>query len=118
MIEYEITIKDHTVEVLALAKWVHSVSGHLLKDSLYIARCLLSGETWRPTGYIAHQENSFCHIARSYSESKHEKSNREYLDTQKGYFELMKKGAAGDAAAAMEYCKLELKGKVNHGAYA
>ena len=118
MIEYEITIKDHTVEVLALAKWVHSVSGHLLKDSLYIARCLMRNETWRPTGYITQQESSLCHIVRSYPESTHEKSTREYRETQASYFELMKKGAAGDIVAALAYCKLELEGKVNHGAYA
>jgi len=37
---------------------------------------------------------------------------------QARYYELRDKGAAGDAEAAIAYCKLELEGKVSHGAMA
>ncbi len=114
--EYRITIKDTAVSATDLAKWVHAVSNFSLSDSLYIARCLLRGETWRPTSIRSVDENPFCNIVIPESDS--EKNMREHFSAQQGYYALLQKGAAGDVAAAIEYCKLELEGKVSHSAFA
>lgn len=116
MDEVEVTINDTTVSATDLARWIHSVSGFPVRDSLHIARCLLRGETWRPTSISCIEENPFCNIV--VVETDYEKTMREHHDVQHGYYVLMQKGAAGDVAAAIEYCKLELEGKVSHGAFA
>jgi hypothetical protein len=41
----------------------------------------------------------------------------QHFRIQDEYFALRDRGAAGDAEAAIAYCKLEMQGLVSHGAY-
>lgn len=64
---YEITVKPGiTVDPLELALWIRS-AGYKCADefALYIAKCMINGETWRPpVSAICVDNNPYCEIRK------------------------------------------------------
>ena len=61
--DYAITIKDQTAEPLRLAMWIKNGYKCNSPQALYIAQCILRGETWRPPIHkFSYSENPFCNI--------------------------------------------------------
>lgn len=122
--ENEIHVKmlDKSIDVMQVASWVKyvtSVDHFTLPERLCIARCLLKGERWSPSPWCfdVTKANSYQHWDVKVTNAESDRYTNYYKE-QQGYFALMRKGAEGDAEAAIEYCKLEAAGKVNHGAMA
>ena len=129
MFEVTITLKDTAVSRVELANWVRHATPHLItnaKDALAVAACLIKGEKWEPEFYMLadnlkqaygtyiKEVNPFCNV--TIVDVPEDNQYTRHFATQKGYYDLMCKGAAGDAEAAIAYCKLELSGDVSHGA--
>lgn len=95
----------HTVAVLA--RWVRgkTMDQLTLPDALCIARSLLRGESWRPLT-VSNFAPGPCHMETEYVKDpytlNYERRAVEYADG----VELALRGAAGDADAAIEFCKL------------
>jgi hypothetical protein len=123
MNENEIHVKmlDKSIDVMQVASWVKWTTGEQFTsaDRLCIARCLLSGERWSPLSsyFDVTKANSYPHWDVTVTNAESDRYTNYYKE-QQGYFALMRKGAEGDAEAAIAYCKLEAEGKVNHGAMA
>ena len=62
--------------------------------------------------YLKNQ--SICNVeyVKTMSQFEQDQMKQEY------FYGLLKRGAEGDAAAAIEYCKAEFEGKVSHEAFA
>lgn len=108
---------------LALAKWIASVSWvraealtksfRLTVRAMEMADDLLRGAEFKwylnPAEVEAGRE--WCNIFLEPEQTTLQK----WLAEQEGYYELLKRGAEGDAAAAIAYCKLDMEGLVIHG---
>jgi hypothetical protein len=113
---HKITAKVGANRVM-LAKWlinVRSLSAPNANRALLIADELIDGRTYEL--YLSAEEKAageaWCNIEKVVYDNPYAAHFKE----QNGYYELRDKGAAGDAEAAIAYCKLELEGLVSHGA--
>jgi hypothetical protein len=108
------TLRDK-INNVDLARWIRKVySGLTSQQCLIILRRLRRGGTWEiACGSCYDYENGPCDFVVNCAEI-------DYWDdvVKKWDFhsDLLKRGADGDAQAAIEYCKLELAGEISHGA--
>lgn len=119
--EVEITLKDKTVTPIELTKWLRKVwksESSTPVNCMYIANCLIAGETWRPPYRDISKADDFEYVNFTVPESEFDKNDRLHREQQKEYWELCRRGSEGDAEAAIAFCKLELDGKIAHGPYA
>ena len=121
--EVEITLKDKNIAPLNLARLLRDIWQSELAspaNCIYVAKCLINGETWRPTLGSIHIPNidKSEHLNLVFPESEIDKDSRLRREQQTEYWELGRRGAAGDAEAAIAFCKLEMEGKISHGAFA
>ena len=125
-----IKLIDRSASLATVIKWVQSMIRWPENISVYEAKpfadILKAGGEWHPPldklklpnplyGTLEiHEQMGICWIDVVVEESDFEKDRK----IQQGYWELCKKGAEGDAQAAIEYCKAEMANKVNHGGVA
>ena len=96
-----------------------------LKDLLYISRCLQRGESWEPE-FNTLSDDIIDDIKSNTFKSDilfvQVTTEPEYHDTlverQKKAFDLLERGAAGDAEAAIEYCRMEKAGEISRAPFA
>lgn len=116
-IRYTIRLKDEHTAV-EIAEWVRRKMGHEFssRDCLMVARALKNGEGWEPPYYsIKHpQTPGPCEFVLT-PDPENAWEVREH--EQDCLWELARKGAEGDAEAAIAFCKAELNGELHHGAY-
>lgn len=115
----EITLKDKRAGRIEITRWVRSNSklNMSLKDALHVADSLLRGETWKTQIDLlldGFKERNFIFNIQSIAEE----SEDTHFQVQEKYWDLCRRGAEGDAVAAIEFCKLEMAGQIRHGAFA
>jgi hypothetical protein len=107
-----IVLDDTSITPSELAGWVRRIAPnqYTTADALYIARCLIRGEGWEPPYYtVIFQLEREKNQPWTYTVTTppndmaiaFEKRSRLYAEGE----ELSKRGAAGDAEAAIEFCK-------------
>jgi hypothetical protein len=107
-----ITLDDTSITAAQLAGWVRDVAPdkYTLTEAMYIARCMIRGEGWEPPYWnVAYQLKTMKDHPCSYTITtpvndmaiQHEKRSRMYTEGE----ELARRGAEGDAEAAIEFCK-------------
>ena len=115
--EVAITLKDKHADRIGVAKWIlsNTTLTTSAKDAMYITDCMLRGETWRPNYFSMKRGFETCEL---FNVKIEEPVNpyAEHMRIQQGYYDLCRRGAEGDVEAALAYCKLEIEGKVSHGA--
>lgn len=100
-----------------LAKWVRSLRGMSITSvpqALMVADDLLNG--CRFELYLSAEEKAAGDALCTITEIVVENPWKAHFDEQARYHELCTRGAAGDVEAAIAFCKLEVEGKVSHGA--
>ena len=111
-IRYKIRSKNaQTIPELAL--WVKNKIGHHhegIHVYLGIARNLLNGEVWEKEYCLLKNPEADGPCEFTVSEPVNE--NVVYFNKQQEFKALLKRGAAGDSEAAIEYCKAMLAGEV------
>src|SRR4051812_281030 len=108
----EITVKEN-VSAVALAKWIRSVTSYALRDALCLAQRMINGETWHVESINSRVvDNPYANIEIIWCPSSEELYFEEMRVEFKRQRGLLERGAAGDVDAAIEYCKLELEGKI------
>lgn len=124
---------NDNVNPIDLYRWISQnwepASQTPTKTLLYIARCISRGEGWQPE-YLelsesvrkALRRNDFSSdIIKLVQFETDDPFERERIERQKHndlISDLLKRGATGDAEAAIKYCQLEFEGKISHGAFA
>lgn len=120
--EVKVTARDRTSKRLDMVKWLMANTNWHIRPTaselMYIVDCILKGETWRPDYALIDRKAYELSPYFNVEFVKIEDPWAERIALQESYWELCRKGAAGDAEAAMAFCKLEMENKVNHGAYA
>lgn len=77
---------------------------------------MIRGEGWEPLYWaVAHQLQTMKGQPWTYTFTTPPNPYDEQIRVWKEQRELLEKAAAGDAEAAIAYCKLELSGGINHG---
>lgn len=124
-----IKLTDETASLATIVKWVQALvkwPNLSVYDAKPFADILKSGEVWQPDignlnlpnthqGTLEfHEQMGICKVDIVIGESRFE----EQRNVQQGYWDLCERGAAGDAEAAIAFCKAENEGKVSHGGYA
>jgi hypothetical protein len=104
---------------MSLAKWLLTLpsfdgsSSRSVPKALDMADHLLGGgELIR---HLSEEEKDAAGDICTFEEILWENPYVKYMKEQEEYFTLCKRGAAGDAEAAIAYCKLEVTGIVKHG---
>ncbi len=107
-------VDQTTVE---LANWVRSKMGDqlTLRDCLMVARALKNGEDWEPEFHLLQDPEAVGPCEFDITPDPDD-SWAIRAKEQSKLWELCERGAAGDAEAAIAWCKAELEGKVSHGA--
>ena len=120
-----------TFDRLGFAKWVLSIRwfqhDRSVKRAMMMADDLIRGCEFEL--YLSDEEKSYGEVYCTITEIKYVDPYAEdrriqadpYAEDrriQAEYFALRDRGAAGDAEAAIAYCKLEVQGLPNHGAMA
>jgi hypothetical protein len=118
-----VTLKpNHGFTPTELAKAIHGFSSYDLKDSLIIARLMIRGEGWEPEPpslKFTDDEAKSPNFYWGWFNFKIEYPPNPYQEQAarwKMQRELLEKGAAGDAEAAIRYCQMELNHEISHGA--
>lgn len=116
---YKVTALSNNVRRLDLARWIYSLrwfrnDGRNLLQAMHCADDILNWTVheWYLTAEEVAMGNALCTIEEIVDENPYVEHYRE----QEEYHALMLKGAAGDADAAIAYCKLEAEYKVSHAA--
>lgn len=113
------TITASTNLRLKLAKWLLSLyispTNKSVPQALKIADDLISGGQIEVI--INDSEKALGEDVCTFTEVRKEDPYVEHFRIQSEYAKLCELGAAGDAEAAIAYCKLEMQGLVSHGAY-
>jgi hypothetical protein len=115
MLEVKYTLKDTSISAPDLAKWVKQrVPSFTAPDCLYVARCLIKGEEWSPP---IDKINEYLDVGPCSMNIIPDPDNHweVFFAEEKVYSDLLKDGAAGNAQAAIEYCKAVIEGKVSRG---
>lgn len=115
--KYKITVsKDF--DRLKFAKWAlklkyfsHAMS---VPIALKMADDLMRGCEFEE--YLSNEEKIAGDAVCTITEIVYVDPYTEHFKVQSEYFALRDRGAAGDAEAAIAYCKLEVQGLVSHGA--
>jgi hypothetical protein len=119
MPKYTYTLQDQSVASLPLALWVKRKTRGTLhaRIVLDITRSLQAGKPWCPgVGIVEDPEDGgmFCSVEIEGDVDPYKEMFSKWDEHQA----LLERGAAGDAEAAIAYCKLELNHEVSHGAFA
>jgi chromosome condensin MukBEF complex kleisin-like MukF subunit len=123
MADAKYILRDKDISTLELAKWVKSKLNPDVPVSvaLDISRSLKDGKPWIPFHWTRN-EKGYCPCDVEMildAEELQQKLDDENRIKHNDYCSnLLARGASGDIAAALEYCKLEFDGQVNHWAYA
>ena len=109
---YDLPEGEHTA--IEVAQEVRSLwPSHSPVAAMTIARALMNGEGWEPPYSEVHYPKSAKIL--SYDITWPPNPYRAQAEEWRVQHELLKKGAAGDAEAAIAYCLLELNNEINHG---
>ena len=122
-----IKLTDESASLATIIKWVQEMVKWpklSVYDAKPFAEILKSGEVWHPElntmhlpdimfGHLEyHEQMGICFVDVIVEESDFEKHQK----IQKGFWDLCKRGAEGDAEAAIAFCKAEMENKVSRGA--
>jgi hypothetical protein len=109
------TITASNANRLELARWLRSIRTDLtVPRALQEADDLLAGEDLE--FYLYGHQVIAAPDGVKLVPVVYDNPYAAHFKEQAGYYALRDKGAAGDVDAAIAYCKLELEGKVSHGA--
>ena len=122
-----ITLKPDTelepLDLTIILKAVTYDGEYTSREPLMIARCLLKGEGWEPPVSALlldqvrfHSLNGPFKLEVKDFEDETRAAYRESAERARIHRDLLERGATGDVDAAIEYCRLELAGKINHAA--
>lgn len=124
-----IELVDGSESLSTIIKWVQSIVKYpklTVYDAKPFAEILKAGGCWHPElstldiavpfygEFRLCEQMGPCLVKVEVEESDFEKDRK----IQAEYWELCRRGAEGDAEAAIAFCKAEMEGKVNHGAFA
>lgn len=113
---YEITItSNNNSQLVAVVKWIRDnwkvdkkVS---LSDMVYIGRCIMNGETWRPEFYDLSDGAKYKIITDGdFSDVFHLIVVKQ--ESPEDGYELIKLGASGNTIAAITVCQKILSGQI------
>lgn len=111
------TLTDKSVSSIDLAKWVRDRMGDelMLNECLVIARALQRGETWRPPYYAVRDRDVVgpCAMTTTYPDDPHREARRLSEEREQAIWGLQRKGATGDAEAAIAFCKAITDGELH-----
>ena len=114
-----IVLDDTSITAPQLAGWVRDVAPdqYTLSEAMQIARYMINGGGWEPPYWIvAYQLERLKNQPWTYTITTPPNPYTEQIRIWEEQHALLKKAAAGDAEAAIAYCKMELNGEINHGA--
>jgi hypothetical protein len=115
----QIKIKDKNVAPAQLANFLKKyIDSHLnipLSYYLELARKLINGETYTHDYPLEIPKNEFVNVSMIIDEND---PDAKMLAERDYYYQLMEKGASGDAEAAIEFCKAMKDGKYSNSAFA
>jgi hypothetical protein len=124
-----IELVDSSTSLSTILKWVQSIVKYpklSVYDAKPFAEILKAGECWHPElntldimvplygEFRLCEQMGPCLVKVEVEESDFEKDRK----IQAEYWELCRRGAEGDAEAAIAFCKAEMANKVSHGAFA
>lgn len=112
MPELYYTLADTSASAINIARWVKDRIGDklALNECLMIAHALQRGERWQPPYYDVHERNATgpCNLVII----PDEKLQALTLERELALWELQKRGAEGDAEAAISFCKAIAAGEL------
>ena len=120
--EYIASVTDPYISVATLAKWVRDIApreADTLPKALIIARTMVFGESWRPDLSLWVEFDKAA-VPAGVTLTKIELKDQYDLEREEHAKEcaeqqtLLQRAANGDAAAALEYCRLEAAGQIWH----
>ena len=119
MTNIKITLHDTSIAVSQLAKYVRLVSRNQYScaDAMCIARSLINGETWEPPyGSVAYnikelKDGPWDWTIEQEANPEYDEFTARIAEYKRGE-ELARLGSEGDTAAAIEFCKMFLEGKM------
>lgn len=117
-----VTIKDRTATRGQLAQWIRrNYRPQInLSETLAITDKLLDSQTWVTFDYYlggGATATDLVNLEFVQELDPYLENMKAGFAQQRIYSDLRDKGAAGDAEAAIEYCRLAKEGKVNYAAY-
>ena len=123
--EIRITLKEGAeYDAIELAKLIGRIARPgqwTARDYLYMARCLLRGEGWEPPlgsldlEQLSHQRrNGPFEFKLTMREDPYAAEKKRWLEVH----ELLERACAGDAEAAIDYCRQVKAGTISAGPYA
>ena len=119
-IKYVISATDPNISVSLLAKWVRKAlynEPNSIAKALMIARTMVFGESWSPDMYLESlvpPPPDTVVVTKVEVLEEHDIRRAEHLAKIKSQKNLLQRAVAGDAEAAIEYCKLAAAGKIIH----
>ena len=99
---------------VSIARWLISVKPNLyIAGALKDADALLAGKPCElfVNDALVDSGNEILNLVKKVYEDPY----TAFFKEQQDYYQLCVRGAAGDAEAAIAYCKLEVEGKISHG---
>jgi hypothetical protein len=124
-----IELVDSSTSLSTIIKWVQSIVKYpklTVYDAKPFAEILKAGGCWNPElnaldimvplygEFRLCEQMGPCLVKVEVEESDFEKDRK----IQAEYWELCRRGAEGDAEAAIAFCRAEMANKVSHGAFA
>jgi hypothetical protein len=108
------TLRDKDIETIELTRWVRKqMPKYSTYDAIMTARSLKNGERWNPPidDIKEWRDAGPCdYVTTPDPENIWEMRDAKY----QAHHDLGKRGAEGDAQAAIEFCKLYLNGELNY----
>lgn len=119
----QIVLIDSEITSGELAKWVRKVAPaqYTLIEAMAIARDLINGKVWEPPyGAVAYQLQNLKNQPWTYTITTPPNPMREAYEERRRVYEegqeLARRGAEGDAEAAIAFCGLFLTGAMENWA--
>ena len=115
MVEYEVKVNNSAaVDLDELARWAFLVARDQIQttsNAMIVAKVMLKGETWRP--HVSNPALLNPSVVPRWVTVKEISTPSKSISDPviKG---MLRRGADGDAVAAVNYCKLELAGEIEH----
>ena len=112
--EYKVKAKPNATRV-EIASWIHEL---LMQHSSNVVKALRMADDLRAgiaqRMYLTAEEVTRGDQLLDFEEVQYVDPHAAYRAEQQSYATMRDAGAAGDAGAAIAYCKLEAEGKINH----
>lgn len=114
MIEYTIEVNPSNPNAPIIAKWLREVYPDKLtiKEALEKAKDIVLGKVLQVPYLMSKADCDCCTVKEVYVENEYERTYRLISEEHAYYTKLLNDGANGNEAAAIEYCKAVVDGKI------